>query len=101
MESTITHAMLDHLKQNILLMSSQRGFLSKCSTLTAQLSCYNNWLKTLDSGDWIDLITFYYSKAFDAVNHCKLSHTLINVKECNGFLPKGCQDCGILHTCID
>ena len=29
------------------------------------------------------------------------SHTLINARECNGFLPKGCQDCGILHTCID
>ena len=75
-ESIITHAMLDHLKQNTLLTSSQHGFLSKCSTLTAQLSCYKNWFETLDSGDRIDLITIDYSKAFNIESYSKLLHKI-------------------------
>ena len=55
MVSIITYILLNYGRGNALLISSQHRFFSKCFTLVTQLSYYNNWFKTLDSGDWIEL----------------------------------------------
>ncbi len=72
MESLVSKALLSHMKANNFLTVAQHGFLSKSSTLTAQLSCYNVWNRALDNWEWIDVISLDYSKAFDTVSHNKL-----------------------------
>jgi hypothetical protein len=86
MESLISKSVLNHMITNNLFTKSQHGFLSKCSTLTAQLPCYNEWFKALDNGHWIDVISLDYSKAFDTVSHNKLMYKVQQY----GFSSKMC-----------
>ena len=64
------------MHNNNFLTSSQHGFLSKRSTLTTQLSCYNNWFKAIDNNTWIDVIYLDFSKAFDTVSYNKLLYKI-------------------------
>ena len=72
MESLLCKSIMPHVTNNNFLTSAQNGFLSKSSTLTAKLSCYNMWFNAHDKGQWIDVISLDYSKAFDTVIHLKL-----------------------------
>jgi hypothetical protein len=76
MESVVSQSLLKYLQTNNLLTVAQHGFISKRSTLTAQLSCYNRWFKSIDCDRWVDVISLDFSKAFDTVSHCKLLHKL-------------------------
>jgi hypothetical protein len=76
MESVVSQSLLNYLQSNNLLTYAQHGFISKRSTLTAQLSCYNRWLKSIDCNRWVDVISLDFSKAFDTVSHSKLLYKL-------------------------
>ena len=48
MESIVYKSMYNHPHVNKLLNVNQHEFLTKVSTLTAQLSCYNEWFNEID-----------------------------------------------------
>ena len=61
-----------HLFKNDLLTGQQHGFLSKKSTETQLLQCVNDWTKSLDCKNAVDVFYLDISKAFDTVSHPKL-----------------------------
>ena len=64
--------MLSFLIENDLLSVHQHGFLPRRSTQTALLQCLNDWMTTMEIGDFTDVIYIDLKKAFDSVVHSKL-----------------------------
>ena len=57
------------LEENNFLSKHQHGFRKMRSCLTQLLEHFDNVLKTLSSGDEVDVIYLDYAKAFDKVDH--------------------------------
>ena len=57
------------LEDNAFLSKHQHGFRKSRSCLTQLLEHFDNVLKTLCSGDEVDVIYLDYAKAFDKVDH--------------------------------
>ena len=67
MESIIKDAILDHLRDNGLVVGSQHGFLPGKSCSTNLVEYLNIVTSTLDSGSSYDAILVDFQKAFDKV----------------------------------
>ena len=90
MEGLLKKHILQHLVLQNILAEEQFGFLSKRTTLTQLISCLNDWTGQIDKGVSIDVIYFYFAKAFDTVSHVKLLHKL-NCNKINLFVIKWIQ----------
>ena len=72
MEKIIKKHVTAHLNRYGLISPHQHGFQSKRSTESQLLECKNDWTKSIDSNDSIDVIYLDIAKAFDTVSHPKL-----------------------------
>ena len=63
---------MDHLLTNLLLKSTQHGFIRNKSTVTNLLEFFEYVSKTVDEGNSVDAIYLDFSKAFDKVPINKL-----------------------------
>jgi len=72
MESIIKQQLLSYLNDHKLISKQQFGFLSRHSSCSQLLDCFNEWSIILDARDYIDCVYIDYSKAFDSVVHNKL-----------------------------
>ena len=73
MEKLITDRLLKFLQTNNLLSDHQHGFLPSRSTTTQLLSCLNDWTLLKASKKPCHVIYLDFKKAFDSVDHSKLS----------------------------
>ena len=64
------------LHQNNLLSCAQHGFVSKRSTCTQLLACYNDWTRAVDESCITDVVHIDLAKALDTVPHKKLLRKL-------------------------
>jgi len=78
MERIVSRKVCDHLRLNNILSPDQHGFLSKRSTSTNLLKCYNDWSLSIQSREQTTVIYVDFSKAFDVVPHAKLFYRLHN-----------------------
>ena len=76
MESLIKEYVMDHIRANKLLSSSQYGFISGRSTVTQLLRYLNSCAETIVNGGVTDTIYLDFAKAFDTVPHLRLIGTL-------------------------
>ena len=84
MEMCIADEMLNYLRASKLLTKQQHGFLSRRSTCTQLLECFEDWTSNLENKDPTDVIYVDFKKAFDSVSHEKLLAKL----EAYGFKGK-------------
>ena len=68
-ERVIRNSLVVFLEENNVLTSNQHGFRKKRSCLTQLLGHVDNILKSLNSGNEVDVIYLDYAKAFDKVDH--------------------------------
>ena len=71
--------MVRHLEENILLLSSQHGFLSGRSCLTNLLEYLEYITSEIDNKKPVDVVYLDFSKAFDKVAHQRLILKLQNI----------------------
>ena len=76
LEHIIRKQITEYLNLNNLISPHQHGFLSRRSTTTNLLDCLNNWTKTVDEKDCVDVAYIDMAKAFDTVSHCKFLYKL-------------------------
>ena len=67
---------MNFLETNNLITPQQHGFVRGKSCQTNLLVCLEQWTKSIDDGDSIDVAYFDYAKAFDKVSHKLLMHKL-------------------------
>ena len=72
LEAIIKDNIVDHLLTNLLLKSTQHGFIRNKSTVTNLLEFFEYVSKTVDEGNSVDAIYLDFSKAFDKVPINKL-----------------------------
>lgn len=72
MEKIIRSKIIEHLKKNNLIHSSQHGFRNGRSCLTNLLEVLEDWTKIIDEGSCIDILYLDLKKAFDTVPHQRL-----------------------------
>jgi len=72
MERIVSRKVCNHLRLNNILSPDQHGFLSKRSTCTNLLKCFNDWSLSIQSREQTTVIYVDFSKAFDVVSHAKL-----------------------------
>ncbi|MCP4474596.1 MAG: hypothetical protein GY821_08560, partial [Gammaproteobacteria bacterium] len=75
-ERIIKSHIIKFLSDHSLIAPAQHGFLSKRSTITQLLQCFNNWTAELDVGNGVDVAYLDIAKAFDTVPHPKLLEKL-------------------------
>ena len=68
-ERMLKKHIVQHMESNSFLSPHQHGLRKKRSCLTQLLDHVDNILKTLNSGDEVDVIYLDYAKAFDKVDH--------------------------------
>ena len=76
LERLIRDHLMNHLKMNNLLSNKQYGFIPGRSLSLQLLTVMNDWTKTLDKGELVDVIYLDFLKAFDSVPHRRLIHKL-------------------------
>jgi len=76
LERLIRDHLMNHLKMNNLLSNKQYGFIPGRSVSLQVLTVMNDWTKTLDKGESVDVIYLDFLKAFDSVPHRRLIHKL-------------------------
>ena len=76
MEKLITDRLLTYLQTNHLLSDHQHGFLPSRSTTTQLLSCVNDWTSLKASNRPCYVVYLDFKKAFDSVDHSKLTQKL-------------------------
>ena len=64
---------MEYLESNPILSHHQFGFRSGRSTMENLLIVYEEVAAGVDRGEVIDVVLFYYSKAFDVTRYCQLS----------------------------
>ena len=74
LERIIRKQVFPFLDQKERLNSTQHGFRSGRSCLSALLGVFDNIVHMLDSNSSVDMVYLYFSKAFDKVNHGILLH---------------------------
>jgi len=72
MESVIKHYILSLLLSKGLISRHQHGFLSRRSTGTQLIDCFNDWTLHIDNKKSLDVMYMDFAKAFDSVVHRKL-----------------------------
>ena len=68
-EKVIRNRLVDYLERNGIFKNNQHGFRKKRSCLTQLLTHVDHILKSLNSGNKVDVIYLDYAKAFDKVDH--------------------------------
>ena len=68
-ERVIRNKIVEHMEANNFLSLHQHGFRKKRSCLTQLLDHIDTILKSLNSGEEVDVIYLDYAKAFDKVDH--------------------------------
>ena len=84
MESLVRDELVNHMVKNNLISSKQHGFVPLGNCITNLLSCIEEWIKILESGDTVDVIYTDFAKAFDSVPHQRLLKKL----RINGIIGK-------------
>ena len=72
LETIIRDHMMDFIIKHKLINSSQHGFLKAKSCLTNLFCFLEEITKWVDEGSPVDVIYFYFQKAFDKVPHQRL-----------------------------
>ena len=72
MESVIKDDILAHMLSKGLISRHQHGFLSRRSTGTQLIDCFNDWTLNIENKQSLDVIYIDFAKAFDSVVHRKL-----------------------------
>jgi len=72
LERLLRRHIVNHLEENYLLSVHQHGFVCKKSCQTNLLETFEEWTRSLDNGDSLDVIYLDYRKAFDTVPHKRL-----------------------------
>ena len=72
MESILRDDMVEHLKDNELIFSSQHGFVNRRSCLTNLLEYFEKVTELIDQGNSVDIFYLDFAKAFDKVANRKL-----------------------------
>ena len=73
MERILRQHIVQHLEENNLISKQQHGFVRKRSCQTNLLESMEDWTRTLDEGNGLDLIFLDLQKAFDTVPHKRLA----------------------------
>ena len=78
MESVIRKNISDHCNLNNILTPEQHGFRNNHSTTSTliELGLLNDISKIIDDGNYVDVITDDFAKAFDSISHNKLIYKL-------------------------
>ena len=79
LESFIRDRVIDHMKKNNLIESSQHGFLTGRSCELNLLTYLNEVHKELDKGRQVEVVFMDLSKAFDTIPHKRLINKLKNI----------------------
>ena len=79
MESILKDALMNHLLSNVLLKSSQHGFMKRKSCLTNLIEYLDKLTTLIDEGHSVDVLYLDFSKAFDKVPHARLMSKLDSV----------------------
>ena len=79
MESIVRDRIVDMLNKNGFINKIQHGFVKSRSCLTNLLTVLEDWTKSLDEGEGLDVIYLDYRKAFDKVPHRKLIFKLQSI----------------------
>lgn len=73
MESIISDEMMSFfLNETDVIPNEQHGFIRGRSVMTNLLYCVNNWSRSVDNKQPVDVIYLDFAKAFDRVSHAKL-----------------------------
>ena len=72
MKSIIYSNIVTHCNKFNIVNTEQHGFRDKRSTYTNLLELFNDLTNNIDIGNAVDIITIYFAKAFDSINHNKL-----------------------------
>jgi hypothetical protein len=72
MESVIHVQLMSYLCEHNLISKAQHGFLSKRSTGTNLLSCFQDWQLSVKDNKLVDAIYLDFRKAFDSLVHSKI-----------------------------
>ena len=83
LERIIRKRLMQHIEQHDLHSPHQHGFVLKKSCQTNLLETLEDWTKTLDQKDSLDVIYLDFKKAFDTVPHARL------LKKLRGYGLKG------------
>ena len=78
MESLVRDKIVDHMVSNNLISSKQHGFVPLGNCITNLLSCFEEWINILESGNTVDVVYTDFAKAFDSVPHRRLLRKLEN-----------------------
>jgi Reverse transcriptase (RNA-dependent DNA polymerase)/Endonuclease-reverse transcriptase len=78
MESVIKDDILAYLHSKNLISRHQHGFLSRRSTGTQLIDCFNDWTLNIENKQSLDVIYIDFAKAFDSVVHRKLLCKLVS-----------------------
>ncbi len=76
MESVIKSQVLSFLYLHRLISVSQHGFLSRKSTCTQLLACFDDWSRSVRDNTGMYVVYVDFAKAFDTVSLPKLLHKL-------------------------
>ena len=106
MESIRRDAMVEHLKDNELIFSSQHGFVNRSSCLTNLLEYFEKVTELIDQGNSVDIFYLDFAKAFDKVanrklevlleKHCISGHIKGWIKEWLSDRQQSCVKWGVL-----
>ena len=72
METFIRDSIVQHMETNSLFTKHQYGFRKGSSCVTQLIDVIDNWTKSLDDRNDLDVIYFDFQKAFDTVPHERL-----------------------------
>jgi len=76
MEQIFLSAITQHIWDNQVIRSSQRGFMKGRSCLTNLSSFYNKMTHLVDEGKAVDFVYLHFSKALDTISHSILLEKL-------------------------
>ena len=76
MESLLRDSILEHMQYFNLLCDAQHGFVPRRSCASQLLSCMEDWTKSIEQGQPVDVAYLDFYKAFDSVPHKRLIQKL-------------------------
>ena len=98
MESLIRDLVMNHFLVNNLFSDKQYGFIKGRSTVTQLLKLMDDWTRSLDNNDQVDIVYTDFEKAFDKVPHRQLVDKIKAYGVCEpivtwitAFLTSRCQ----------
>ena len=79
LEKIVRDALLDFLIEYDILPDSQYGFLPGRSVTTGLISAQTDWVSAKSKGDFVGVLAFDLSAAFDTIDSIKLIKKLQNI----------------------